>query len=114
MRELSRFVKDKFTLNGLFEDSVHVNTIEEVDDIVSEVGCGNYMNIVFKNSSLKDYFLDSLYSVRPDMRIINCNCTVDRFNENEFHGLLVFNNVNKCGHHEIIEELKNHKGILIC
>lgn len=114
MRELARFVKDKFVLNGLFENGVRVNTIEEVDKVVGDISCGMYMNIIFKNSSLKNYFFDSLYNVRPDMKVINCNSTVDRFNENVFDGLLVFDNIGKCGHHEIVEELKNYKGILIC
>lgn len=114
MRELSRFVKDRFTVNEMFNDCVHVNTIEDVDYIVDVISCGVYKNIKFKNSSLKNYFFDSLYGVRPDMKVINCNSTIDRFNENEFNGLLIFDNIGKCGHSEILNELKNYKGVMIC
>lgn len=114
MKELSRFVKEEFLKNDLFEDRVSVDTLEAADDVVYRVSAGERMSIMFRSSSLKDYFFDSLYSVRPDLNIVNCNCTVDRFNENTFDGLLVFNNVKRCGHLQIIEMVKKHKGVIIC
>lgn len=114
MKELSKFVKEEFIKNDLFEHGEYVNTLEDADRMVDKVSIGEYVNITFRSSSLKDYFLDSLYGVRPDINVINCNCTVDRFNENEFGGLLIFNNIKKCGHLEIIEMVKKHKGVIIC
>ena len=63
---------------------------------------------------MKDRFLDKLSTIRQDINVINCNCTVDRFLDNEFNGFLVFNNLKKCQHREIIEEIKKHKAILLC
>jgi hypothetical protein len=114
MKELSRFVKEEFLKNDLFEGGVFVTTLEEVDHMVSRVSAGECISITFRSSSLKDYFLDSLYGIRPDLNVVNCNCTVDRFNENTFDGLLIFNNVRKCGHLPIIEMVKKHKGVIIC
>jgi hypothetical protein len=114
MKELSRFVKEEFLKNDLLDDKVTVNTLDEADDMVVRVSIGECVTIAFSSSSLKDYFFDSLYGVRPDLNVVNCNCTVDRFNENSFDGLLVFNNVKKCGHLQIIEMVKKHKGVIIC
>lgn len=114
MKELSKFVKDEFIKNSLFEQGVYVDTIDKVNNLVYEISCGRYVNLIFQNSSLKDYFFDRLYCVRPEMNVINCNCSLDRFNENTFDGLLLFDNVKKCRYTEIIEQIKTHKGILIC
>ena len=116
MKELSVFIRDAFVsadVNGLFEDSVYICAIDDVDSIVSDISCGKYVNVVCKNSSIKEYFIDSLYTLRPDANVINCNCSVNRFFENEFNGLLIFNNMKNCKHTEIIEEISNHKGIRI-
>lgn len=114
MKDLSEFVKDEFIKNHLFDESVYISTTDEADDLVSDVSYGRYVNIVFKNSSIKEYFIDKLNTHRPDANIINCNCTIDKFYENNFDGLLVFNNIKKCKHLQIIEDLQNYKGILIC
>ena len=117
MKELSAFIKDGFVKNGvdkLFENNICVDTIEKAEMIASEIGYGKYANIVFKNSAIKNYFIDSLHITRPDATIINCNCTVDKFFENEFRGLLIYNNLKHCKCREIIEYINNHKGILLC
>ena len=115
MKDLSTFVKDEFKKNRLFEDSVYIDTIDKADNLVAEVGYGRYVNIVFRSSSIKDYFIDKLSTMRPDINVINCNCSIDRFYENDLNtGLLVFNNIKCCKHNELIEEIKKYKGILIC
>ena len=114
MKDLSTFVRDEFLKNHLFDEGVYISTIDEADKIISEVSYGRYVNIVFEHSGLKDYFINNLHTQRPDINVINCNCTVNKFYENDFDGLLIFNNVKKCKHNEIVEEIKKHKGILIC
>lgn len=114
MKDLSTFVRDEFLKNHLFDEGVYISTIDEADKIISEVSYGRYVNVVFEHSGLKDYFINNLYTQRPDINVINCNCTVNKFYENDFDGLLIFNNVKKCKHTEIVEEIKKHKGILIC
>lgn len=117
MKDLSSFVKDEFIKKALFEEGLYVNTLAETEQLVSEVSYGKFVNIVFKNTGMKDLFIDKLLTARPDTNIINCNCSLDKFNElniNNLSGLLVFNNVKKCKHPEIIEAIKTNKGILIC
>lgn len=116
MKNLSAFVKDEFIKNQLFDNSVYVSTIEEAEHLVAEVNYGKYVNIVFKNSNIKEYFINNLYTKRPNANIINCNCTLDRFYEHNLgnlNGIIVFDNVKKCKHAEIIEEIQKHKSILI-
>lgn len=115
MKDLSTFVKDEFVKNHLFDEGVYISTIDDADKIISEISYGKYVNIVFEHSGLKDYFINALHTARPDINVINCNCSIDKFYENDFScGLLIFNNVKRCKHPEIIEELKKYKGILIC
>lgn len=114
MKDLSTFVKDEFLKKHLFNESVYISTIDEADKIISEVSYGKYVNIVFKHSGIKDYFINNLHTQRPDINVINCNCSLDVFCANNFDGLLVFNNVNKCKHCEILEDIQKYKGILIC
>lgn len=117
MKDLLDFVKNEFNKKALFEEGLLVDTIAETEKLVSEVSYGKYVNIVFKNSSMKDIFIDKLLTARPDANIINCNCSLDKFSElniNNLSGLLVFNNIKKCKHSEIIETIKNYKGIMIC
>jgi hypothetical protein len=117
MKHLSVFIKDEFVkenVDSFFTNSICIDTIEQITGAVLNVSYGNYANIVFANSQLKERFLDKLSSIRPDINIINCNCTVSRFFENKFNGFLVFNNLKRCQHAEIIEEIKKHNGILLC
>lgn len=116
MKELSVFIRNAFVsadVNGLFEDSVYICAMDDVKPVVSDIIRGKYVNVVFKSSAIKEHFIDSLYTLRPDVNVINCNCSVDRFFENDFDGLLIFNNMKNCKHKEIIEETSNHKGIRI-
>lgn len=116
MKNLSVFIKDEFvkkSINKLFEDSICINTIEDTDELISKVNYGKYVNIVFKNSSIKDHFLYEVSTMRPDINVINCNCSIDKFFENDFSGFLVFNNLKHCKYKEIIEKIQQHKGLLL-
>lgn len=117
MKNLSVFIHDEFVkqdIDKLFEKSICIETIEEAMQAAVCANYGNYANFVFTNSISKDRFLDKLSNIRQDINVINCNCTVDRFLDNEFNGFLVFNNLKKCQHREIIEEIKKHNAILLC
>ena len=114
MRELSEFVKNEFAKKQLFEEYQFIESIEGVDEIISSLNCGIYTSIKFKNSGLKDYFIDKITTCRPETNIINCNCSIDRFYNNDFDGLLIFNNLLQCKHQDILNEIKNYKGIFIC
>jgi hypothetical protein len=117
MKNLSIFVKDEFIKENiikLFENSICIETVEEANRAVSIINCGSYANIIFKSSHIKDRFLDRLRIRVENINVINCNSTVDRFFENDFGGVLVFNNLTHCKHTEIIEEIKKHKAIRLC
>lgn len=117
MKNLSVFIKDEFVkkdIDKLFENCICIDTIEQAINTACESLCQECANIVFINSIVKDRFLDKLFIVHTDLNVINCNCTVDRFFENDFNGFLVFNNLKRCQHREIIEEVKKHKAILLC
>ena len=116
MKNLSTFIKEEMQKMHLLEDKeyIYINNFDEAECAVASICCGNLTNIVFSNSSLKKYFIDKLVIALPDANIINCNCSQDRFNENNFDGLLVFNNILQCKHQEILDEIKNYKGVFIC
>ena len=118
MKELSEFVKTEFTKNCLFENFNEISNIDIVDNVVYNISCGKYINLKFRTSMIKEYFLDKLLVVRPDTKIINCNCSIECFNKNIFsisnNDLIVFNNIKNCKYCEILDNLKNYKAILIC
>lgn len=117
MKSLSTYANDtfiKYTLYELFESHEYVDDIDKVNKLINEVNYGKTTKLIFKNTYLKEYFIDNLYTVRPDINVVNCNCSIDRFYENNFDGLLIFNNVKHCKHHEIIEEIQKHKCLLLC
>ena len=119
MKNISVFIKDDFVkrnINKLFENNICIDTIEESINTAIDVAYGHSIctNIVFSTSALKDRFFEKLKSIQPELNVINCNSTIDSFLENNFNGFLVFNNLKRCQHMEIIEEIKKHKAILIC
>lgn len=116
MRDLTLYVKEELHKKHLLENEkyIYIDNIDMADSVVALICCGNLTNIIFSTSSLKKYFIDKLVLTREDANIINCNCSIDIFYENIFDGLLVFNNILKCKHQEIIDEIKNYKGIFIC
>jgi hypothetical protein len=109
MRELSDFVKNEFAKKQLMENYTLIESIEGVDKIINALNCGLYMNIKFKTSNLKDYFIDKITTSRPESNIINCNCSIDSYFENQFNGLIIFNNINKCHYIEILEDINKYK-----
>jgi hypothetical protein len=117
MNNLSTFINDKFienNINSFFENSTYIDSIELAEKAVKDVCCGYVTALVFENSVFKNRFMSNLATMKPNINIINCNCSADSFSENTFNGFLVFNNLKFCHHKEIIEEIKKHKGVLIC
>lgn len=117
MKNLSVFIKDEFVkqnIDKLFENCICIDTIDKAIDFAVKVGYGNYANIVFTSSLIKDRFIDKISTIHPDLNVINCNCTIDSFFENSFNGYLIFNNLKRCQHMEIIEEIKKYNAVLLC
>jgi hypothetical protein len=114
MKKLSDFVKDEFIKKQLFEEGLYINSFDEVNVVVNNINNGEYKNIIFENTYLKERFLSRLKMLRPDYNLINCNSSTNRFFENDFNGLIVFDNIKKCKDKEILEEIKKYKAVLIC
>ena len=114
MRELSDFVKNEFAKKQIFENYIFIESIEGVDNVINTLNCGIYANLKFKTTNLKNYFIDRITTIRPESNFINCNCSVERYFENQFNGFIIFNNIGKCKHQEILEDIENYKAINIC
>lgn len=114
MKNLSLFVKDEMIKHRLFNDGVYVNTLEDAEMYANKVGFGHKYNFIFNTSNLKEHFFDVLQTARQDITIVNCNCSTERFYEYDLSGVVIFDNIKKCKNSEIIEVVKNSKGILIC
>ena len=114
MKQLSEYIKDEFLKNKFFKESIYVRDNATADSLAFEASYNNIFNLVFDNFSLKEHFLDSLAIYNKNLNIINCNSTIDRFFENDFSGLIVFDNIKKCKDSKILEEIKKYKAILIC
>ena len=114
MKQLSEYIKDEFIKNKFFENSIYVKDVVTADSLAYDVSIGKIFNVVFDNFALKEHFFDTLSSDNRNLNIINCNSTIDRFFENDFSGLLVFDNIKKCKDSKILEEIKKYKAILIC
>lgn len=118
MKNLSTFISDRFTkvlIDNLFSESVYVDTMADAENSARLVSAGKINCIVFENSTLKSRFMNSLSILRPNLNIINCNCSIESFKDNNLDdGFLVFNNLKHCHNKDIIEEIKRHKGVIIC
>ena len=119
MKNLSVYVRDEFVKNDidkLFDNCIVINTIDEAENAISAVSYCNFRkhtSMIFKHSVIKNHFLDELSTACPNINVINCNCSTEKFFENNFSGFLVFNNLKRCQHAEIIEEIKKHKGVIL-
>lgn len=116
MKSLSTFIKDEYAhsaIDDMFKECVYVNSMNIAERAAKDICYGNMFNLVFENSVYKNRFINVLTTLKPDINIINCNCSINSFFENDFNGFLVFNNLKHCNHKEIINEIKSHKGILI-
>lgn len=72
----------------------------------------NTNKIYFPKSSLKIIFFNKVKNYNNDIKIINCDCSVKRFNEellNINNNIVIFNNIDKCDRliFESIKDLNN-------
>jgi hypothetical protein len=115
MKNLSVYIRDEFVkklIDKLFDHCISIDTIEDVEDTISTI-IYKPCSIVCKNSIIKQRLLDELSTSCPEINIINCNCSIEKFFDNNFSGFLVFDNLKRCQFSEIIEEIKKHKAILL-
>lgn len=100
-------IKDKFE-----EKCLYVQSEEDFNNI------GEYSNIIFENSQLKNNFFEKLGLGCIQHTIINCLSSIEIFEENLFNarGLVIFDNVCCCRNNEILEQVINYKNkkMLVC
>lgn len=110
-------IKTYIKRNNMIEESyVVVDDIEEAESLAKRVCYGENLHIKFKTYSLKNIFMNEVEIHSPGISFINCNSNKDKFFENiknSSYGI-VFNNVEKCYDEDILDYIKNNKGIYIC
>ena len=114
MKNLSEFVRNGFVAKKTTETYEYIDTIEGVDSIIEVLNCGNILSLKFKNTNLKNYFLDKISTIHPYCNVINCNCSIDKYYENNFSGYIIFNNIGRCRQIEILEDINKYKSIKLC
>lgn len=113
---LSMYIKNEFIKKKFYESYIVVDSIEEAEDVAYRVSQGEFINILFESSSIKDRFFNIIDTNRPDISIINCNSNKDRFEDAVWQssGPIIFNNVGECNDNDILNIIKDKKGIFVC
>lgn len=114
--DLSIYIKSESLKKKCGEDFVNITNINEAEDIAYKVSNGEIYNIIFETSSLKERFFSIIETNRPDINIINCNTNISIFNRNmqSIKYPILYNNIDKCKDNDILNIIRNKKGIIIC
>jgi hypothetical protein len=116
---LSKYLKTSSIKNLVGENYIYIDSLEDAEKIAYNIAWQDIMeckNIVFETSTLKNRFFAILEKLRPDTSIINCTSTLKRFKDkvNEASNLVIYNNINKCDNSDILDIIKENKGIFVC
>ena len=116
---LSKYLKTSSIKNMVGENYIYIDSLEDAEKIAYNIAWQDIMeckNIVFETSTLKNRFFAILEKLRPDVSIINCTSTLKRFKDNvsEASNLVIYNNINKCDNSDILDIIKENKGIFVC
>ena len=113
---LSKYLKTSSIKNMVGENYIYIDSLDDAEKIACRVSQSEYINIVFETSTLKNRFFAILEKLRPDVSIINCTSTLKRFKDNvsEASNLVIYNNINKCDNSDILDIIKENKGIFVC
>lgn len=116
MLTLTQYIKSKTIRERFCENCIFVESMEDAEVYAFHVSNGNYYNIIFESSILKDRFFSIIKTNRPDTSIINCNSNYERVSESlwESNGLVIYNNVHICKDDEILNIINDKKGIYVC
>lgn len=115
LQDLSSFIKTDFVLQELRKSCRVVSSIEEANAYALDISQGQYDNVIFEKSNLKNYCFAKIREL-VDVNIVNCNSSLQRFCESISEGahVTIFDNVNKCHDADILNLVVNKKGILVC
>lgn len=116
---LSKYLKTSSIKNMVGENYIYIDSLEDAEKIAYTIAWHDIVeckNIVFETSTLKNRFFAVLEKLRPDTSIINCTSTLKRFKDkvNEASNLVIYNNINKCDNSDILDIIKENKGIFVC
>ena len=115
--DLNTYIKCDFIKESFNKSYNIVDSIELAEEYAKKIINGDRLNLLFETSYIKEHFFTTLKDYNVDMKIINCNCNYDRFledfNSNE-KSLFIYNNINNCKDLNILNIIKENKGILIC
>ena len=115
--DLNTYMKCDFIKESFNKSYNIVDSIELAEDYAYKIRNGEKLNLLFETSYIKEHFFSTLREFDIDMKIINCNCNYERFLE-DFNpndkSLYIYNNVNNCKDLNILNQIKENNGILIC
>lgn len=92
-----------------------ITTIEEANNFAFRVAQGQLGNVIFEKTSLKNYCFSRIKSM-CSINIVNCNSNIERYNSSiqECSDITIFDNVHLCKNLDIINDVLNKKGIVVC
>lgn len=115
--DLNTYIKCDFIKKSFKESYNIVDSIDLAEEYAKKIRNGEKLNLLFETSYIKEHFFSTLREYDVNIKIINCNCNYDRFledfNEND-KSLCIYNNVNNCKDLDILNIIKENKGLLIC
>lgn len=114
--DLNTFIKTDFIRKELAKSCITISNIEEADELVFNIYNGGRPNVIFEKTSLKSYCFSKIKDLCENVNIINCNSCMERFCESicEDSKLTIFDNLNQCRNIDILNLIKNRKGIIVC
>lgn len=87
----------------MIEPEIEIETVEDAKTYGIMIICGRRPGILrFQSSTTKQYFFSLIKQYIPDVIIINCDSSEDRFENDIKHlhkdDVVVFDNIHKCPH----------------
>lgn len=113
---LAKYLKVESIKELIGDNYVYVDSLDGAERIACSVAQNEPINIVFESSVIKNRFFSELKRMRPETTIICCTSTLQRFKHNveESSDLIIYNNINKCENSDILDIIKENKGIFVC
>lgn len=92
----------------------NISNIDEANIFIKDILAGNFYNVNFSRSFLKNYCFERIQQYQ-NVNIINCNSCLERFCENyvEDAQINIYNNINSCKNLDILNLIYNSKGIFV-
>ena len=109
---LTKYLKVESIKELIGDNYVYIDSLDSAEQIAHSIAQNDLTNIVFESSVIKNRFFSELKRMRPDATIICCTSTLQRFKRNV--DLIIYNNINKCENSDILNIIKENKGVFVC